>query len=50
MKNGTLAYDPIEFMELDMGMWKCIILIAIMAVVFRVASFFCLKYLVTKFQ
>lgn len=42
--------NPIEVGGFNLGLWKCLVILAGLTVAFRVFSMICLKLLVTKFQ
>ena len=42
--------NPVQMMGFDVGMWKCLIILAALTIGLRVLSFIFLKVLVSKFQ
>lgn len=43
-------YNPRLFMGFNVGMWKCLLLLACFAVILRIISLIFLRLLITKFQ
>jgi hypothetical protein len=42
--------NPVELAGFNIGMWKCLVVLAALTVGLRIISFVCLKMLVSKFQ
>ena len=42
--------SPVEHMSFNVGLWKCLVVLAAIAVLFRLVSSFFLRVLVSKFQ